>query len=415
MASGSVPVGSSSTKRLRGEIAAFVRAVDLPLALCTLALVAYGLVVVYSASLSIADASAPRQAVGAAAGIVAMLVAARLDFRRASGAVPVLFVVDCLLMVAPLIPFLSYDAKGITGWIQIPGLGLTFQTSELAKPVTILLMAALASRFGGRVTSLKGYICLCAVLAVPFALIMLQPDLGTGLVVLVSGAVVIVMAGPRRSWVLATVAILVALVAVVLVTDSAIDAAVGDDRSLIKDYQMNRLLVFLDPDHDASDAGYQLQQSLIAVGSGGLFGKGMGNATQATSGFLPEAHTDFAFALLSEEFGFAGAALLLALYLFLIFASLRIAQRCDILFGKLIVAGVAAMWTFQIFENVGMCLSLMPITGIPLPFISFGSSSMIAQLLTVGIVQSVCVHGCQRAAAGGGRHAGLQTARLTKG
>ena len=244
---------------------------------------------------------------------------------------------------------------------------------------------------------------------------MLQPDLGTGLVVLVSGAVVIVMAGPKRSWVLATVGILVALVAVVLMTDSAIDAAVGDERSLIKDYQMNRLLVFLDPGHDTSDAGYQLQQSLIAVGSGGLFGKGIGNATQATSGFLPEAHTDFAFALLCEEFGFVGAALLLGLYLVLIFSSLRVAQRCGALFGKLAVAGIAAMWTFQIFENVGMCLSLMPITGIPLPFISFGSSSMIAQLLTVGIVQSVCVHGCLRAPDGGALRAGLQAARLTKG
>lgn len=415
MASGSVSVGGSLAGRLRDGLVSFVRRVDLPLALCTLALVAYGLVVVYSASLSIADASAPRQAVGAAAGIVAMLVVARLDVRRVSGAVPVLFAIDCLLMVAPLIPFLSYDANGITGWIRIPGLDLTFQTSELAKPVTILLMAALASRYGGRVESLRGYVGLCGVLAVPFALIMLQPDLGTGLVVLVSGAVVIVMAGPKRSWVLATVGILVALVAVVLMTDSAIDAAVGDERSLIKDYQTNRLLVFLDPGHDTSDAGYQLQQSLIAVGSGGLFGKGIGNATQATSGFLPEAHTDFAFALLCEEFGFVGAALLLGLYLVLIFSSLRIAQRCGALFGKLAVAGIAAMWTFQIFENVGMCLSLMPITGIPLPFISFGSSSMIAQLLTVGIVQSVCVHGCLRAPDGGALRAGLQAARLTKG
>lgn len=415
MASDSVPVDASLAKRVRDGIVSFVRAIDLPLALCTLLLVAYGLVVVYSASLSIADASAPRQAVGVAAGVVAMLVAARLDFRRASGAVLVLFILDCLLMVAPLVPFLSYDARGITGWIQIPGLGLTFQTSELAKPVTILLMAALSARYGGRVTSLKDYLCLCAVLAVPFALIMLQPDLGTGLVVLVSGAVVIVMAGPKRSWVLATIAILIGLVALVLATDAAVDAAFGDERSLVKNYQMNRLLVFLDPGHDTSDAGYQLQQSLIAVGSGGLFGKGIGNATQATSGFLPDAHTDFAFALLSEEFGFVGAGLLLGLYLFLIFASLRIAQRCEILFGKLLVAGIVAMWTFQIFENVGMCLSLMPITGIPLPFISFGSSSMIAQLLTVGIVQSVCVHGCLRAPDGGALRAGLQAARLTKG
>ncbi len=373
-------------------VVSFLRGLDLPVLASTLALVAYGLVVVYSASLSIDDASVSRQALGAAAGLVALVAVARFDYRRLAGAVPLLFVVDCLLMVAPLIPGLSYNANGITGWIQIPGVGLTFQTSEVAKPVTIALIAALGARFGGRVTRLSDYLRLCGILAVPFALIMLQPDLGTGLVVLVSGAVVIVMAGPKRQWVLATLGALVALVAAVLLTDSLIDAAVGDDNSLIKDYQMNRLLVFLDPTHDTTGSGYQLQQAMIAVGSGGLFGKGFGNATQATSGFLPEAHTDFVFALLSEEFGFVGAAALLALFLVLIFGSLRVAFRCDALFGKLVVAGVVAMWTFQIFESVGMCLSLMPITGIPLPFISFGSSSMLAQLISVGLVQSVAVH-----------------------
>ena len=210
--------------------------------------------------------------------------------------------------------------------------------------------------------------------------------------VLVSGAVVIVAAGPKRQWVVATVAVLLGLVALILLTDDLVDAAVGDSRSLIKDYQMNRLLVFLNPETDSSGSGYNLQQALIAVGSGGLFGKGIGNATQAGSGFLPEAHTDFVFALLSEEFGFAGSCLLLVLFLVLIISTLRVAQRCEGVFGKLVAVGVAAMWTFQVFENVGMCLSLMPITGVPLPFISFGSSSMVAQLVTVGLVQSVSTH-----------------------
>jgi rod shape determining protein RodA len=131
---------------------------------------------------------------------------------------------------------------------------------------------------------------------------------------------------------------------------------------------------------------------MIAVGSGGLFGKGFGNATQAAGGFLPEAHTDFVFALLAEEFGFVGACLLLGLFALLVFGALGVGRRCDGMFGKLVCVGVVATWTFQIFENVGMCLSLMPITGIPLPFVSFGSSSMIVQLLTVGIVQSLAVH-----------------------
>ncbi len=370
----------------------FFAAMDKPVALATVALVAYGLVVVYSASLSISAASPARQALGVGIGALAALVVYRLDMRRLADCSLALFVIDCLLMLAPLVPFLSYNANGLTGWVKVPLVGLTFQTSELAKPITVMLMASLGARYNGRVTSLGDYIKLCAILAVPFLLILLQPDLGTGLVVLVSGAVVIVMSGPRRSWIVATIALLVGLVALVLLTDGLIDSVLGDDRSLIKDYQMNRLLVFLDPDSDTTNAGYNLRQAMIAVGSGGLFGKGLGNATQAGSGFLPEAHTDFAFALLSEQFGFVGAAVLIGLYAVLVFGAIRLAHRCEALFAKLTLLGIAAMWTFQIFENIGMCLSLMPITGIPLPFISFGSSSMIVQLITVGIVLSAAGH-----------------------
>ena len=385
--------GRVDARRVRSGIRSFLRGLDPWVAAAAALLVAFGLFVVYSASLTTSKASVSRQALGVAIGLVLGAVVYCFDYRRLGAYAWPLLAVDCLLMVAPLIPGLSYDANGMTGWVKVPGTSFTFQTSELAKPVTILLMAALSARYRGRVDRLRDYLGLCGALAVPFGLIMLQPDLGTGLVVLVSGAAVIVVAGPRRSWVLATLGVLVALVAAVLLTDSVVDAAVGDDHSLIKDYQMNRLLVFLDPEHDSGSAGYNLQQALIAVGSGGLTGKGVGNATQAASGFLPEAHTDFVFALLSEEFGFVGAAGLLVLYLFLIFASLRVAFRADALFGKLVVVGVVSMWAFQIFENVGMCLSLMPITGIPLPFVSFGSSSMIAQLATVGLVLSVAAHG----------------------
>ena len=370
----------------------FLLGLDRPVLLATLALVACGLVVVYSASLDIAEASLSRQALGAALGLVAMGACYRFDYRRLSSLTRGLLVLDCLLMVLPLVPGLEYTAKGINGWIQIPFIHLTLQTSEIAKPVTVLLIASLVSRYGGRIDTLRDYVKVCATLVVPFLLILLQPDLGTGLVVLVGGAVVIVVGGARRSWVLATLAILVAIVSLVLISDRFVDMAVGDDRSLLKDYQMNRLLVFLDPTHDTSGAGYNLQQALIAVGSGGLFGKGIGGATQASAGYLPEAHTDFAFALLSEEFGFVGAVTLIVLYFLLILASLRVALRCELLFGRLVIIGIVAMWAFQIFENIGMCLSLMPITGIPLPFVSYGSSSMVAQLLTVGLVLSVASH-----------------------
>lgn len=385
-------LGTRRPRGVLGNVISFLRGFDAPVLLVTFALVAYGLLVVYSASLSLPDASLPRQAAGAVLGLVLMCLAYRFDYRRLPGMVKALFIIDCLLMVLPVVPGLSYHSRGISGWIQIPGTSLTLQTAELAKPVTIMLLAAIGSRYQGRINTLGEYLRMCAVLAVPFLLILLQPDLGTGLVVLVSGAVVIVTSGPRRRWVLVTLALLVGAVALILLTDSIVDDIVGDEHSLIKSYQMNRLLVFLDPQADSSGSGYNLQQALIAVGSGGAFGKGLGNATQAGMGFLPEAHTDFVFALLSEEFGFVGATVLVCLFLALILLTLRVGNRSETVLGKLICAGIAAMWAFQAFENIGMCLSLMPITGIPLPFVSYGSSSMVAQLMTMGLIQSVASH-----------------------
>ena len=161
-------------------------------------------------------------------------------------------------------------------------------------------MSALGAQYHGKIDTLRDYVKLCGMLAIPFACVIIQGDLGSGLVVFVSGAIVIMMSGARKEWVLMTLALIIGLVSLMLATDSIIDGVLGDSRSFIKNYQMNRLLVFLDPEADTSGAGYNLQQSLIAVGSGGFFGKGIGNATQSTSGFLPEAHTDFVFALLCE-------------------------------------------------------------------------------------------------------------------
>ncbi|MBQ6394795.1 MAG: FtsW/RodA/SpoVE family cell cycle protein, partial [Atopobiaceae bacterium] len=223
-----------------------------------------------------------------------------------------------------------------------------------------------------------------AILLVPFILILTQPDLGTGLVVLMSGAAIIICGGAKKEWVFVTLAIMVVGIALIIYTSMLEDFPFH----VLKRYQLNRLIVFVDPSVDPPGVGYQLQQAKIAVGSGGLFGKGMFGATQAGQGFLPEAHTDFVFALLSEEFGFVGAMLLLGLFGWLLFATLILAMRSDSPFVKLVLVGIISMWTFQIFENSGMCIGLMPITGIPLPFISFGSSSMLAQLSAVGIVLS---------------------------
>ena len=347
----------------------------------------YGVVVIWSASLTIPEANFPRHLVGIAMGLVGAVLVWRYDYRNLQGMTRTLLIIACILMIAPKIPGLSYSAKGITGWVKVPGIGITFQPSELAKLVVIYLMAALGAQYNGKIESLRDYVRLCAILLVPFGLILLQPDLGTGLVLLVFGATIIICSGAKRSWVLVTIALIVVGAAAIIVT-SMLDGF----PHILKTYQLNRLIVFVDPSVDPTNNGYNLQQAKIAVGSGGLLGKGIGGATQAGNGFLPEAQTDFVFALLAEEFGFVGGVVLLGLFAWMILSTILLGMRCESMFGKLVCVGCAAMWTFQVLEEVGMCMGIMPITGIPLPFISYGATSMIAQLMAVGMVQSVWRH-----------------------
>lgn len=348
-----------------------------------LMLIAYGLVVVWSASLTNANASITRQAVGAVLGLAVAGFIWHWDYRSLSNMSTWLLVIDVLLMISPRIPGLASAANGMTGWVKLGP--LRFQPSEIGKLVTIFLMASLCAQYNGRIKELRDYVKLCATLLVPFAAIMLQPDLGTGLIIIVTGAAIIICAGARRDWVLITLAMFV--VGCALIVFCSINYQFP-----LKQYQINRLLVFADSSLENTNAGYNLQQAKIAVGSGGLLGKGIGAATQSAGGFLPENHTDFIFARLAEEFGFVGAVVLLGLYAWLIFSALRLAMKIEAPFAKLVLAGVVAMWSYQLLQNVGMCIGIMPITGIPLPFISYGATSMVVQIASVGIVQSVYAH-----------------------
>ena len=378
---GKSPGHARATAR-RGPLGELYLPALVPMAL----LVAYGLVVGWSASLTIPDASLLRQGVGAALGLGAAVVLWRYDCRGLANMTNVLLVVDVVLILLPNVPGLGVSGGGMTGWVRLPLIPFNFQPSEVAKIVTIFLMAAATAQYNGRIDVLKDYVRLCGTLCLPLALLLVQ-DLGTGLVILFLGAAIIICGGARRSWVLATVGIIVAVAALVVATSMTPGLP-----HVLKEYQLKRLIVFIDPSVDPTGDGYNLQQAQIAVGSGGLFGKGVGNATQAGQGFLPEAHTDFVFALLSEEFGFFGALVLLVLFAALILSTIVLAMRVDAPFGRLCLVGVAAMWSFQLLENVGMCLGMMPITGIPLPFISYGASSMVVQLAAGGIVQSVYAH-----------------------
>jgi rod shape determining protein RodA len=206
---------------------------------------------------------------------------------------------------------------------------------------------------------------------------MLQPDLGTGLVFVAITMGMLLIGGLRPRWFIAFALVSVVLVGVVL------------QGHLLEKYQEDRLVVFVDPGRDPLGAGYNLEQSKIAIGSGEITGKGLGQGTQSNLNFLPERHTDFIFSVLGEELGFLGGVLLLGLYLALLVITLEIAASSADLFGSLIAVGLLSMWLFQILENMGMTIGLMPITGIPLPFMSFGSSFMVTNLVGVGMLLSV--------------------------
>jgi rod shape determining protein RodA len=371
------------------ERSAFLRAVNVPLVTTVMLLCTYGSVIVYSA-VSGMDAGPglfKRHLLGIAIGLIPLAVAWAFDYRRLERWIVPLIVLDALLILSPRIPGIGAAAKGATSWLQIGGVRL-FQPSEPAKLVTIVVMAAIIARFAGRIEKASDLAKVLGVLAIPLGLILLQPDLGTGLVFVAITFGMLLIGGLRLRWfgVLGLAGVL--LVGGLFWLNATLDRTSGQDK-LIKQYQMDRLMVFIDPTVDPQGAGYNLEQSKIAIGSGELTGKGLGSGTQGNLNFLPERHTDFIFSVLGEELGFTGALLLLGLYLALFVISLEISASSRDLFGALIVAGVISMWVFQVLENIGMTIGLMPITGIPLPFVSFGSSFMVTNLTATGMLLSV--------------------------
>ena len=368
---------------------------NLPLVVVVALLAGYGLVVVYSAVYGDPDYSFPRQAALVAAGAVVMIVLWRFDYRRLSEFTTLFLIVNVVLILLPHIPGLGTDAgMGSQSWIKLGPLPQV-QPGEFAKITVILLDASVMARYGGRLDDLREYLKALGIMLIPFLCIMTQPDLGTGLVYLFIGAVALVVGGARPKFLLVTLAAGIVAVACVFALDEVLAVRNADgtvEYKLLKNYQRARLLVFLDPDMDPTGNGYNLKQAQIAIGSGGLFGQGYMQGSQHALGILPEAPTDFIFCVLAEELGFFGVVVLLGLYLALVLVSFRIAGSAGDLFGLLIVMCVVGMWLFQILENIGMTCGLMPITGIPLPFMSYGSTGTIMNFIMLGLVGSVWAH-----------------------
>ena len=312
-------------------------------------------------------------------GLILMFITASIDYRRIRRWTPVLYGVSLLLLLAVLAG--GQSVNGAKAWIALPG-GFQVEPSEFAKLGLILSAAWLLSRRklpAGRPTIRDVLFTLLA--AAPLiALVEKEPALGVTLVLVFTLAGVIVVSGIRIYWVLGG-----------LVGVSAVLYEVGR-LHLLKGYQLTRLTSFLHPEQNLAGAGYNGLQAKIAVGSGGLYGQGLFHGTFTGGNFVPSVQTDFIFTVAGEELGFVGCAVIVALLAFIVFRAIRAAQLADDMYGMLVASGVAVWFAFQSFVNIGMTIGIMPITGLPLPFVSYGGSAIFADMIAIGLLQSVRRH-----------------------
>jgi rod shape determining protein RodA len=301
-----------------------------------------------------------------------------IDYRLLRAYTPILWGVGVLGLIAVAIPGIGTVVNGARAWITLPG-GFQIQPGEVAKISIILGIAMLLSEHGDVDSgpSDRDVLKALAISAIPMALIMLQPDLGTAIIIGVAMIAIIAASGARTRWVTGLL-----LIAVIGVLGAA---KVG----IMSQYQVKRLTSFVNPSADPQQSGYQLRQSRITIGSGGVVGRGLFNGPQTNGRFVPEQQTDFIFTVAGEETGFIGSALIVLLFGLFFWRAFLIAQRTNDLFGRLVCIGVIGWFAFQTFENIGMTMGLMPMTGVPLPFISYGGSSMFATLVGFGLLQNV--------------------------
>jgi rod shape determining protein RodA len=354
-------------------------------------LVLIGLVMIYSATRNNYDltggdhfALVKKQLFAVAIGIVGMLMIMFSDYRLPDLIHQILYGINLFLLALVVFSPLGIEVKGAKSWLTLGG-SFSLQPSEIAKLLVILSLAKhLADK--EEIDSFWTLWSPFVHILFPLVLILLQPDLGTTLVFIFFFFVMLYIVGYNRRF-------LWGLILIGILTLVAIFAAhhfFGTPLPF-KPYQIQRMTIFLNPDRDPTGSGWNVRQAIIAVGSGRFMGKGLFQGTQGRLGFLPESHNDFIFAVLCEELGFLGGFLVLSLYFVLIWRCLVIMQQAKDKCGVLITAGIMAMFLFHILENIGMNIGIMPITGIPLPFISYGGSSVITNLLAIGFLENIWI------------------------
>lgn len=320
-----------------------------------------------------------KQLLNVVIGFVLMIVVSLVDSRRLRAWAPAAYVATLLGLLAVLSP-LGSDINGAHAWIQLPG-GFQVEPSEFAKLALIGIVATVFSARGPRASGFRPGVkaCLMALgLAAPLlGLVVIEPALGVAMVLCVVLAMMILLSGMR----------LRIIIGLVVIVGSAVAMAGG--LHLLKSYQLTRFTSFLHPSADLSGAGYNAAQAKIAIGSGGMTGQGLFHGQLVAGNFVPAQQTDFIFTVAGEELGFIGASIIVFLLGVVIVRALRIATRADDQFGMLIAVGIAIWFAFQSFVNIGMTIGIMPITGLPLPFLSYGGSAVFADMIAIGLLQSI--------------------------
>ncbi|MER7106131.1 rod shape-determining protein RodA [Streptomyces sp. NPDC000229] len=365
-----------------------VRRLDWPLLFSAIALSFIGSLLVWSATRNRTELTQGdpyaflfRHILNTGIGFALMVGTIWLGHRTLRGAVPVLYGISVVLVLLVLTP-LGATINGAHAWIVIGG-GFSLQPSEFVKITIILGMAVLLAAkvdAGDQIHPDHRTVAKSLVLAVvPMAIVMLMPDLGSVMVMVVIVLGVLLASGASNRWIFGLIG--AGIVGAVLVT------ALG----LLDQYQINRFAAFANPELDPAGAGYNTNQARIAVGSGGLYGAGLFNGHQTTGQFVPEQQTDFIFTVAGEELGFIGGSAIIALLGVVLWRACRIARETTELYGTIVAAGIIAWFAFQSFENIGMTLGIMPVAGLPLPFVSYGGSSMFAVWVAIGLLQSIRV------------------------
>jgi rod shape determining protein RodA len=381
--SATTPIQRTDEPKAPGSSLVSLLSFDPLLLLGALGLVAFSFVTLRGAGYA---SYADRQLVFAGIGLVAVAIITRFDYSILR---EFRYVFYGLVIVLNIIVFAMPAQGGTDGvggahrWIPIPL--INFQSSEFGKMLLIVSLASFAVDRSRRMSDRSTVARVLLLALVPAMIVMGQPDLGTGLVYIVAAVAILFFMGISWKPLTALAAVFVVATALVLVAGPALGV------NVLHGYQKDRLTTFISPPAScgSNPTCYQLNQSLIAIGSGGKTGRGAAGATQTKFHFLPVANEDFIFAVVGETYGFAGAALVLSLYALLIWRALRILAMSKNLFGTLIAGGILAMFMFQVFLNIGMTIGIMPVTGVPLPLLSYGGSSVIVTFLAIGLLESI--------------------------